>query len=418
VAKRPDWISVIEASYGLDCTDQVWLDNVFDHAKPLLDRGIDCAAYTYRCTPTSFRLENLTTRASHLLRLTVRLAHTLAPPQWFDLVYRSGNTVGTASEKIYPYISNKLFLELVGGRSRDVFMTGGSSGTSLGVALGVLLRDKRRPSAMERKRWPQIAAHLGAGLRLRTVARQLSLDSERVDAVLDADGSCRDARNDATTSSARDRLREATRRIDRARTAAGRSEPDTAMDHWQGLVDGRWSLVDKFDSDGRRFVVAIKNDPVFPDPRGLSPRERQIAEFVGAGHTTKQIAYLLGISLSAVTNCTAHAQQKLGLSSLCELAHFFAPAGLRRKLAEVAVAGEKLLVGAYPLVDQRRIASLTPAEQAIVVDLVSGSTNFDIAQRRGSSERTVANQVQSIFQKLGTRSRADLAASLQASTSR
>ncbi len=35
-------------------------------------------------------------------------------------------------------------------------------------------------------------------------------------------------------------------------------------------------MVDRFDSDGRRFIVAIKNDPAHSDPRGLTPRERQI----------------------------------------------------------------------------------------------------------------------------------------------
>lgn len=176
---------------------------------------------------------------------------------------------------------------------------------------------------------------------------------------------------------------------------------------------GRWSLVDKFDTDGKRFVVAIRNDPAYRDPRGLTRRERQIAELVGLGRTTKQISYALGVSDAAVTNCLAGAQHKLGLCSRSELAAFFAQNGLRRKLAEVAVAEEKLLVGAYPLVDERLVANLTAAEREIVVHLVSGSTNGDIARRRGSSERTVANQVQSIFRKLGARSRSELASRLR-----
>ncbi len=223
-----------------------------------------------------------------------------------------------------------------------------------------------------------------------------------------------DARDEATATPVREKLRETVRRIECARTAAGRSDPDAAMDTWEALVDGRWSLVDRFDTDGKRFIVAIKNDPAYPDPRGLTLRERQVAEFVGLGRATKEISYTLGVSDSAVTNCTASAQEKLGLSSRAELAFFFAPSGLRRKLAEVSVAGERLLVGAAPLVDEGRVASLTTAEREIVVHLISGSTNSDIAQRRGSSAHTVANQLQSIFRKLGARSRAELAASLHA----
>src|SRR5262245_57716382 len=103
MTNRPDWISVIEAGYRLDCSDQTWLDEVFDHAAPLLDPGMGCDAWTYRCTPTSFQLEQQTTRTGQLMQLTTRLGHALAPARWFDLVYRSGGSVGTASESIYPH---------------------------------------------------------------------------------------------------------------------------------------------------------------------------------------------------------------------------------------------------------------------------------------------------------------------------
>jgi DNA-binding CsgD family transcriptional regulator len=343
-----------------------------------------------------------------------RAGHAIAPKKWFDLAYRSGATVGTASELIYSSLPNDRFLRLTGGRLRDAFLFGGQTGTGLGVVFATMLEEERRPSALERKRWPKIAAHLGAGLRLRSAARALSLDSAPVEAVLDSSGAMHHGRNTATAPSAREKLRDAVRGIESARTESGRSDPDAAMDRWEGLVHGRWSLVDRFDSDGKRFVVAIRNDPDYSDPRGLTPRERQVAEFVGLGRATKEISYILGVSVSAVNACTAHAQEKLGLRSLTELAAFFAQGGLRCKLAEVAVAGETLLVGAYPLVNERRVASLTVAEREIVVQLISGSTNSDIARRRGSSERTVANQLQSIFRKLGARSRAELAASLHA----
>jgi DNA-binding NarL/FixJ family response regulator len=410
--KRADWISLIESSYALDCSDRDWLDRLFDCARPLSDPGMGSTAWTFRCTPTSFRLGALTNRASGWINALIRAGHAIAPKQWFDLIYRNGAAVGTASELVYSQLPNDRFLRLTGGRSRDAFGVEGQSGTGLGVAFATMLKDERKPSAMERKRWPKIAAHLGAGLRLRSVARTLSLDSAPVEAVLDSSGAMHDGRDDATATPAREKLREAVRRIECARTASGRSDPDAAMDRWEGLVDGRWSLVDRFDSDGKRFVVAIRNDPVHPDPRGLTRRERQVAEFVGLGRATKEISYILGVSVSTVNACTAHAQEKLGLRSLAELAAFFAQGGLRCKLAEVAVAGEELLLGAYPLVNERRVASLTAAEREIVVHLISGSTNRDIAQRRGSSERTVANQLQSIFRKLGARSRAELAASL------
>ena len=125
-------------------------------------------------------------------------------------------------------------------------------------------------------------------------------------------------------------------------------------------------------------------------------------------------SYTLGVSNSAVTNCNARIQEKLGLSSHVELVSFFSQAGPRRKLAEVAVAGERLLVGAYPLIDERWIKVLTEAEREVTAQIIAGSTNADIARRRDASEHTVANQVQAIFRKLEVRSRGELAARLQA----
>lgn len=414
MTRKNDWIALVEASYDLDGSDQVWLDNLFNRAEPLLDAGAGRAAWTFRCTPSTFQLGSYPGRVPKLMRALLRAAHAISPPTWFDLTYRGGHVVGTGSELVVPHLPHvrSLPASLTGGRAKDVFLAGAQSGTPLGIAFGVWLKEERNPTALERARWPYVSAHLGAGLRLRQTARDLRLDADGVEAVLDAGGKVHDARASAVSPSAREQLREAVRRIDKARTAQGRSDPDSAMESWTGLVDGRWSLVDRFDTDGRRFIVAVKNDPAHPDPRGLTMGEREVCEFVGMGRSTKQIGYILGVSLSAVTNMTARAQAKLGLSSRAELAAFFAPAGLRAKLAEVAVSGERLLVGAYPLVDKRKVDKLTDAEREVVAYLVTGSTNSDIAQRRRTSENTVANQVHSIYLKLGARSRAELAAGL------
>ena len=63
--------------------------------------------------------------------------------------------------------------------------------------------------------------------------------------------------------------------------------------------------------------------------------------------------------------------------------------------------------------NEERVEGLTEAERAVVAHLVAGSTNSDIAQRRSTSEYTVANQVKAIFHKLEVRSRGELAARLQ-----
>ena len=53
---------------------------------------------------------------------------------------------------------------------------------------------------------------------------------------------------------------------------------------------------------------------------------------------------------------------------------------------------------------------LTAAETQIAVALIGGHSNAAIGRLRGSSTRTVANQVASIYRKLGVHSRTELTA--------
>ena len=55
-------------------------------------------------------------------------------------------------------------------------------------------------------------------------------------------------------------------------------------------------------------------------------------------------------------------------------------------------------------------ASLTPAESAVLGELLGGASNAAIARARGVSARTVANQVAALLRKLGVGSRYELIA--------
>lgn len=55
-------------------------------------------------------------------------------------------------------------------------------------------------------------------------------------------------------------------------------------------------------------------------------------------------------------------------------------------------------------------STLTAAEEQVVEFVLEGLSNKEIAQRRGTRERTVANQLASIFRKLQVTSRSELAA--------
>lgn len=87
-----------------------------------------------------------------------------------------------------------------------------------------------------------------------------------------------------------------------------------------------------------------------------------------------------------------------------------APRGLCA--TEILVKGERFTVLSYPLAEADIDAEgvLTTAERGVAKLAARGLANSEIARRRGTSVRTVANQMAAILRKLGCDSRRELAA--------
>lgn len=81
------------------------------------------------------------------------------------------------------------------------------------------------------------------------------------------------------------------------------------------------------------------------------------------------------------------------------------------EIFDVKVGDDELVVMSLPSAAEA-IAGLTSAEHAVARDAIAGHSNAEIARRRGSSPRTVANQLAAIYRKLGVGSRAELAVML------
>jgi DNA-binding CsgD family transcriptional regulator len=97
-------------------------------------------------------------------------------------------------------------------------------------------------------------------------------------------------------------------------------DPEKALEIWRGLVAGRWSLVDHFDTDGKRFLLAVKNTPGVEGRADLTSRERRVTALAAMGHRDKEIAYILGLSVASVTAAIHRARGKLGVRTRAELA--------------------------------------------------------------------------------------------------
>jgi DNA-binding NarL/FixJ family response regulator len=127
------------------------------------------------------------------------------------------------------------------------------------------------------------------------------------------------------TGGVRERLARASAELVRAGQMRRASAEETVA-IWRALVAGRWTLVDHFDADGRRYLVARRSEPEPALVTGLARltrREREIVAFAALGHTNKLIAYELGLAPTTVATHLASASAKLGASTRIELVRAF-----------------------------------------------------------------------------------------------
>jgi DNA-binding CsgD family transcriptional regulator len=164
--------------------------------------------------------------------------------------------------------------------------------------------------------WSRIAAHIAAGFRLRRAGARSAV----AEAVLSPSGRIDHAEVAAQGASLRAALTDGAKRMGQARGALRRRNPSEAVETWRALVAGRWSLVDHFDHDGRRFLLARRNEPTpAATLTGLTVRQRDVLAHAAMGHSNKLIGYELGLTPSAVAMILARLARTLGLRTRVQL---------------------------------------------------------------------------------------------------
>lgn len=178
-------------------------------------------------------------------------------------------------------------------------------------------------------------------------------------------------------------LRRHVQRVEGVRSYRRRKTPE-ALPIWTALVQGRFGLVERTDTDGQRYYVVVER--ALSPSRVLSPVEKRSIELAARGLSGKLIAYSQGVSEASVSHALARAAFKLGCRSRAELV----------RVASGLVSSNPGLSG---------IENLSAAEREVLELLRQGRANAEIASKRGTSVRTVANQVSSVLQKTGLPSR-------------
>lgn len=316
-------LEIIEAAYRLDLPDAEWLQGIAQACLPQLGRGFGLCAFEFRHTPEG-RPEIV---AGKMLDMPDELAASY--PRIFaslnpDIQARPfrqgpcttgsrmmGGATQLAREEVMLRNSQTF------GIRDSVWITAAEpSGWGLGLHAG---RSKLVSlSNHEIEQWSRVAAHLGAAVRLRRrLERTATPDVPAVadpEAVFSPEGRVEHAQGEAEEPAALERLRDAIADVERIRRASAGSERSPGLERWQGLVDARWSLLDHFESGGKRYVVARENKPAPPGAHALTLRERQVVAYAALGHDNKVIAYDLGIAHSTVRVLLARASAKFGVS--------------------------------------------------------------------------------------------------------
>jgi DNA-binding CsgD family transcriptional regulator len=221
----------------------------------------------------------------------------------------------------------------------------------------------------------------------------------------------------------------------------GRRAYATEIDElWQGLLEGGWQLVDRFDCHNVRYLIFREETC---SVRGcLSRMEGLVLRLAVRGAANKEIAIDLQVSPSSVATYLRRALLKRGFLTRLRLRETYAflldadgsaaassgdeagtptdtdcEEGSRRasrsstlRITEVSNPRGRLTVIARNIGDGS--TELTPAERDVARRAAAGMSNHDIALRKQRSMRTIANQLASAFRKLDVTSRSELAAAL------
>ncbi|MEZ4263689.1 MAG: LuxR C-terminal-related transcriptional regulator [Polyangiaceae bacterium] len=313
-------VDAIERAYLVDLPEREWLAGLLETVAPALDAGHGTVAYLYDAASRPLEVWNFVGDFPP------------TPRELFDVVTAADDEYVAQSYLVTPFGTASsapgFHRQVTFGRRlhkygiHDAIALNAFDRTGLGAWIGALLPEQRTVSGEDRASWERVSRHVAAALRLR---RRLASPppSERApatepDAILSTTGKLEHAVDGVAAERAN--LADAVRRLDRARGRLRKTDPPAAVEAWRVLVRGRWSLVDRFEEGGRRYILAYGNaSPAGPSPESFTDREREIVDLAMLGHSPKLIAYELGLSPSTVRVHLANASRKLGVRTRAEL---------------------------------------------------------------------------------------------------
>jgi DNA-binding NarL/FixJ family response regulator len=185
---------------------------------------------------------------------------------------------------------------------------------------------------------------------------------------------------------------------------------------WRDLARGQHKVVDGFFSEERCYLILSTSLDQGAVP--VAGRRLEILELVLKGMRQKNIAIDLVLAPSTVALNSKLALESLGVAGKPSRAHPLLMLAARaatesvvaRASAEYFVDrdGRELCVIGIGRPDRSLGRVLPAAELAVIRSLVEGLAYEEIARRRGTSTRTIANQISAVFRRLRVSGRNEL----------
>jgi len=324
---RAALIDFAEAAYDLTPEEHNWLPRLLEAGAPIFDHGLGVFALTCLRPPEP---APLTIDQMHLasapadfgervMRMQVEMPSDIL---WWLSRPAMPRTMSEAAGDDWDAfrLIMRSFDFAKDGIGMSAFDPNGR-----GVYLIAALPKVTTLTPQRRERFQMLAAHFGAGYRLRSALKRVASAPATglphgAEIVIDPKSfRVTQAEGPAKSGPSLDALREAASRIDKSRGGLRQSDPERALALWNALVRGRWSAVDWFDSDGRRYVLGIPNAPGITDPRGLTERESQVLSYALLGMSNKLVAYHLGLSSGRASTVLNAVMRKFKVRTRSEL---------------------------------------------------------------------------------------------------
>lgn len=320
MALRPEKIAgFLEAAYDLESDDQDWLATLAERARAVWGHAGPTQSVIYDASDVNaFQVE----RVSFGQMDAREIEAVMDGLRWFTpaFVVRTFRSTLVGGEREAGPEMTPFYEDMRRFGLADALNLNGLDPHGSGVLVRLWLHRPLVLAPAEGVMMRRLAHHLASAFRCRRrlqAAGSCARAGDGAEAILDARLRVVHASAVAAGKGARSGLAQAAEARERVRV--DRRPAAEHLGQWPALSWARWTLVDAFEENGRRYIVARENRARVRGLDALSDRERQSVAYLALGLSTKETAYALGIAAVTVRVMLARAAGKLGVASRAAL---------------------------------------------------------------------------------------------------